>query len=757
MCPYRVAKMVGTVNINKATSHKIHTELGISKTKSQAIIEARKKAGGKLAIDDLRKVFKANPDFVEFLLEVGAIEFGSPWVARKSDASSTHLASDANGVSPHTLGVSQQATGVSQPATSVLVIGDATPEADEWKWVNIGDDGIFFWVTEKDKNQAIIQYLSELSPSKSIILLVRDKERVMGVADLLLEAGYPLVYCHEGRTSSQNAEVWDSFSKKRYPILVASLKSDALYSFYDPCLVHPEMLLVDFPNSMQALEDLWEDLCVPTTFISDNDEHVLFDLVDYVSTSVDPCPAWLKQKLAELSSKTSTSVANSKGTVHPDMAVPVSSKVGTCVSPPKECYSSSAEIHSRSPSSPKECYSNVITESKSISSLKECYPDFQDQDNVLPHDPYNTKSPSFSSLECSGISAGDLNSTSVNNSAITSRPFIVPERPQSTSVPSLPSPQQITGELPLTNQWVLQQHQQLAVTLNNYAKGHNKQMEEIQQRKTKLRKDFEDNMRLLQEWEQSITDFDKVVRASFIQEAKRLKEIEQHLRDTATLLKGTKQSPSSTSSQETSTSVYAQSSKCCPTDVNLESGCEDADHSRIEDNCVEYYVAQDPYQYSVQSSPRLVPVREVPSDVYSSASDGSQESLTSETYSEFDGLSSLGQCQKHSVHPMPPHVSSHPNQGYSGHLSYSSTYLGYSHQYSQQQMPISSSRYPTVVPNTGVLMCQPNVPILQPCPVIIDGSAPVVGRSIPYIPMHPCGNPVATTPSLEPLNSSGLV
>ena len=751
MCPYRVAKMVGTVNINKATSHKIHTELGISKTKSQAIIEARKKAGGKLAIDDLRKVFKANPDFVEFLLEMGAIEFGSPWVVRKSDAnaSSTHLASDANGVSPHTLGVSQQATGVSQPATSVLVTGDATPEADEWKWVNIGDDGIFFWVTEKDKNQAIIQYLSELSPSKSIILLVRDKECVMGVADLLLEAGYPLVYCHEGCTSSQNAEVWDSFSKKRYPILVASLKSDALYSIYDPCLVHPEMLLVDFPNSMQALEDLWEDLCVPTTFISDNDEHVLFDLVDYVSTSVDPCPAWLKQKLAELSSKTSTSVANSKGTLHPDMAVPVSSKVGTCVSPPKECYSSSAEIHSRSPSSPKECYSNVITESKSISSLKECYPDFQDQDNVLPHDSYNTKSPSFSSLECSGISAGDLNSASVNNSAIASRPSIVPERPQSTSVPLLPSPHEITGELPLTNQWVLQQHQQLAVNLNNYAKGHNKQMEEIQQRKTKLQKDFEDNMRLLQEWEQSITDFDKVVRASFIQETKRLTEIEEHLRETAALLKGTKQSLSSTSSQETSTSVYVQSSTCCPVDVNLE--------SQVEDNCVEYYVAQDPYQYSVQSSPRLVPVREVPSDVYSSASDGSQESLTSETYSEFDGLSSLGQCQKHSVHPMPPHVSSHPNQGYSGHLSYSPTYPGYSHQYSQQQMPISSSRYPTVVPNTGVLMWEPNVQILQPCPMILGGSAPVLGRSIPYIPVHPCGNQIATTPSLEPLNSSGLV
>ena len=93
---------------------------------------------------------------------------------------------------------------------------------------------------------------------------------------------------------------------------------------------------------------------------------------------------------------------------------------------------------------------------------------------------------------------------------------------------------------------------------------------------------------------------------------------------------------------------------------------------------------------------------------------------------------------------------------YSGHLPYSSTYLGYSHQYSQQQMPISSSRYPTVH-NTGVLMCQPNVPILQPCPMIIDGSAPVVGKSIPFIPVHPCGNPFVTTPSLEPLNSSGLV
>ena len=307
---------------------------------------------------------------------------------------------------------------------------------------------------------------------------------------------------------------------------------------------------------MQALEALWEDLCVPTAFISDNDEHVLFDLVNYVSTSTDPCPAWLKQKLAELCSKTSISVVNS------DMAVPVSSKVGTCVSPPKECFSSSTKTHSRSPSSPKECCSNIVTDSKSISSPKECYPDFQHQDNIPLYDSNNTKSLSLPSLECSGISAGgDLNSTSANSSAITSRPSIVPERPQSTSVPLLPSPHQITGELPLTIQWVLQQHQQLAVTLNNYAKGHNKQMEEIQQRKTKLQKDFEDNMHLLQEWEQSITDFDKVVRASFIQEAKCLKEIEEHLRETVALLKVTKQSLSSTSSQETSISGYAQPNK----------------------------------------------------------------------------------------------------------------------------------------------------------------------------------------------------
>ena len=48
-------------------------------------------------------------------------------------------------------------------------------------------------MTEKDKKETIVQYLSELSPSKAIVLLVRNKEYIMGVADFLLEVGYPLV------------------------------------------------------------------------------------------------------------------------------------------------------------------------------------------------------------------------------------------------------------------------------------------------------------------------------------------------------------------------------------------------------------------------------------------------------------------------------------------------------------------------------------------------------------------------------------
>ena len=87
--------MSGPVNINKATSHKIHTELGISKTKSHAIIEARKKSNGQLTMDDLKNIFKPHFNFVEFLVETGAIEFGSPWVGNEL----SHVLNNPKGIS----------------------------------------------------------------------------------------------------------------------------------------------------------------------------------------------------------------------------------------------------------------------------------------------------------------------------------------------------------------------------------------------------------------------------------------------------------------------------------------------------------------------------------------------------------------------------------------------------------------------------------------------------------------------------------
>ena len=138
--------MSGPVNINKATSHKIHTELGISKTKSHAIIEARKKSNGQLTMDDLKNIFKPHFNFVEFLVETGAIEFGSPWVGNKSshvlsnddgNAPSMHLASDVTKVLLSTRGLCPPASELSEGATSVSVIGDADQGLGQWKWVNI--------------------------------------------------------------------------------------------------------------------------------------------------------------------------------------------------------------------------------------------------------------------------------------------------------------------------------------------------------------------------------------------------------------------------------------------------------------------------------------------------------------------------------------------------------------------------------------------------------------------------------------------
>ena len=53
-------------------------------------------------------------------------------------------------------------------------------------------------------------------------------------------------------------------------------------------------------------------------------------------------------------------------------------------------------------------------------------------------------------------------------------------------------------------------------------------------------------------------------------------------------------------------------------------------------------------------------------------------------------------------------------------------------------------------------MCQPNVHVLQPCPVIPCGSA-LITEEHSLFRVYPSGNQVTTTLSLEPLNSSRLV
>ena len=160
---------------------------------------------------------------MESLVEADAIEFGSAWIAKKSDLvfkhtedstpalelasdehnsfdsngssndvnfSSTCLASDGNGVLPNTPGVSQQTAELVQAASFISEIDDASQPSEEWKWEYIDDDTkIFRWVLEKDKNQSIIQYLSEVFSSKSVVILVSDKQRVSEIADVLSSEG----------------------------------------------------------------------------------------------------------------------------------------------------------------------------------------------------------------------------------------------------------------------------------------------------------------------------------------------------------------------------------------------------------------------------------------------------------------------------------------------------------------------------------------------------------------------------------------
>ena len=394
--------------------------------------------------------------------------------------SSTCLASDSNGVLPNTPGVSQQTAELAQAASFISEIDDASQPSKEWKWEYIDDDTkIFRWILEKNKNQAIIQYLSEVSSSKSVVILVSDKQHVSEIADVLSGRGYPLVYCHEGCTSEQNAEAWDIFYSEESSILIVSCKSKALYSFYEE-VADQETLLVDFPKLFEEYNDFYHLLdALPIALISEKDEHLLSELGDSLIYPSDPYPEWIQHKLDEISNKASVSHIGHKDTPLSDTSTPISDS--TDVNHPKKCFSSLTQ--SRSTNSSGDCYSEVDSSISNISSLHEYCPDLLSHDDILPEDSQNIQQQDFPLLEML--------------------------------------------EVPQHMDQVAVQHQQLAANFNSYEKAYNKQMEDIRQRKMKLKKEFEDNMHALQEWEQSINNFDKVVRARFSQETKYLRHFER--------------------------------------------------------------------------------------------------------------------------------------------------------------------------------------------------------------------------------------
>ena len=219
-----------------------------------------------------------------------------------TDASSSCLAADANGVLLST----PPASGLLKGASSVPVTGDADHRLDQPMWLNIDPDGKFWWVQKKDKNQAIIQHFPELFYDEPIIILASDKQHVLEIANFLSELGYSSVYCHEGCTSVQNADAWERYNEVKSSILVASVKSDAFYIHYDA--VYQDLLLVDCPPSVQEYDDLFDSLeHRPDVFISEDDEHLLRELVDAI-TDYQPMSEWLAQKLTELSNKSAISV-----------------------------------------------------------------------------------------------------------------------------------------------------------------------------------------------------------------------------------------------------------------------------------------------------------------------------------------------------------------------------------------------------------------------------------------------------------------
>ena len=167
---------------------------------------------------------------------------------------------------------------------------------------------------------------------------------MMEIANFLFGSGYSSVYCHEGSTSVQNSYVWERYNEGKSSILVVSLKSDAFYSFYDAS--YQDILLVDFPPSVQKYDDLVESLDYRlNVFISGDHKHLLPDLVDTI-TYYQPMSEWLKQKVAELSNKLAVPM-KSKKILLCDTSVPISSLAD--VSSSMECNS---EVWGKPASSP---------------------------------------------------------------------------------------------------------------------------------------------------------------------------------------------------------------------------------------------------------------------------------------------------------------------------------------------------------------------------------------------------------------------
>ena len=128
----------------------------------------------------------------------------------------------------------------------------------------------------------------------------------------LWDYNFCATYYHEGHTQDQLAEARDSFFSQRTPILVLSLQTDVFKQFVNSAQY---VLVLDFPDCIDHYRD-WKILVnlqdkygLITSFISNPDLHLLFDLWVYLIMKDEPIPPWLTDKLGQIRS-------SAKSTVH---------------------------------------------------------------------------------------------------------------------------------------------------------------------------------------------------------------------------------------------------------------------------------------------------------------------------------------------------------------------------------------------------------------------------------------------------------